>query len=436
MWYKTTTFYQIYPLGFCGCPKENGGEAPVNRICNVSSWIPHIQKLGAGAVLFNPVFESDAHGYDTRDFTKIDSRLGTNGDFAEVCKQLHSAGIRVVLDGVFNHVGRGFWAFQDLVKNRERSEYRDWFFVDFDRDSNYNDGFWYDGWEGHYELVKLNLHNEQVVKYLLDCAASWIDEYDIDGLRLDVAYCLEPEFVRMLRSMTDGKKQDFFLMGEMLHGDYKALVQPGMLHSSTNYECYKGIYSSFNSLNMFEIAYSLNRQFGAEDWTLYRGLPLFNFVDNHDVSRIATILKNKKHLQGVYGLLFGMPGIPSVYYGSEWGAEGKKENGDHDLRQCLGEPLENDLFNFISTLSKIHSATPALYEGGYHQVYLTNHQFVFERKTENQRVLIAINAGEETHTAALSGIKAASAKELISGKAVKLDESLEMDAYSVQYILL
>ena len=197
MWFEESVFYQIYPLGLCGAPRENDGVC-VPRIRKVLDFVPHIQKLGANAVYFSPVFQSDAHGYDTRDYTVLDCRLGTNQDFAQVCRALHDAGIRVVLDGVFNHVGRGFWAFQDVLKNRENSPYKDWFFVHFDGNNGYNDGLWYESWEGHFELVKLNLRNNAVVEYLFSCIRGWVEEFDVDGLRLDVAYCLDQDFLRRL----------------------------------------------------------------------------------------------------------------------------------------------------------------------------------------------------------------------------------------------
>jgi len=158
MWAYESVFYQIYPLGFCGAPFENDGVL-THRILKVNDWIEHIKNLGANAIYFSPVFESDTHGYNTRDYKKIDCRLGTNDDFKEVCENLHKNNIKVVLDGVFNHVGRGFWAFQDVLQNRENSRYRDWFFIDFNGNSNYNDGLWYEGWEGNFDLVKITSLN-------------------------------------------------------------------------------------------------------------------------------------------------------------------------------------------------------------------------------------------------------------------------------------
>lgn len=398
MWAYESVFYQIYPLGFCGAPFENDGVL-TSRIKKVEDWIPHMKKLGIDAVYFSPVFESDNHGYNTRDYKKIDVRLGTNEDFKEVCSKLHENQIRVVLDGVFNHVGRGFYQFQDVIKNRENSPYLNWFHINLSGNSNYNDGLWYEGWEGNFDLVKLNLQNEEVINHILDAVKYWIDEFDIDGLRLDVAYCLDKNFVRRLRSFTDGQKQDFFLLGEMLHGDYNRLMNDTMLHSATNYECYKGLHSSFNSLNMFEVVHSLLRQFGPENWTLYRGKHLLSFVDNHDVSRIASILSDEKHLPLIYAMCFGMPGIPCVYYGSEWGTKADKSQGDPALRASFPEPEFNELSEWISKLAEAKKHSRALNYGEFRSVVLTNRQCIFERKADDERVLVAINADSEAYTA-------------------------------------
>ncbi len=434
MWYEEAVFYQIYPLGFCGAAAQNDG-IPAQRIGQVAGWIPHLQRLGVSAILFNPLFESDAHGYDTRDLTRLDTRLGSNADFAGLCEALHAAGIRVVLDGVFNHVGRGFWAFEDLRQKREQSAYKDWFHVQFGKDSNYGDGFWYEGWEGHFELVKLNLQNPAVVDYLLDCVSGWVREFDIDGIRLDVAYMLDAEFMRRLRRHTDALKPDFFLVGEMLHGDYKSIANPDMLHSATNYECYKGLYSSLNSLNLFEIAHSLSRQFGPEDWTLYKGLPLLNFVDNHDVTRAASILAEPRHLPLLYGLLLGMPGVPCLYYGSEWGATGKKEEGDAALRPAFAGPQENALFSLLSQMCHARQTLPALCHGAYRQVLLTNRQFILERKSEGQRVLVALNADDQAFTAHFDA-GCGQAENVLLEERVDFGGGLELPPYSVQFLLM
>ena len=428
MWAYESVFYQIYPLGFCGAPFENDG-VETSRIRKVEEWIPHIRKTGADAIYFSPVFESDTHGYNTRDFRKIDCRLGSNEDFAEVCKSLHEAGIRVVLDGVFNHVGRGFWAFQDVLKNRERSPYLNWFHINLGGNSNYNDGLWYEGWEGNYDLVKLNLKNDEVVNHILESVRFWVETFDIDGLRLDVAYLLDHDFVRRLRSFCDGLKQDFFLVGEILHGDYKTLVNDQMLHSCTNYECYKGLHSSFNSMNLFEINHSLMRQFGPENWTLYKGLHLMTFVDNHDVTRVASILSNEKHLPLIYAMAFGMPGIPCIYYGSEWGAKGNKSDGDPALRPSFGKPVENELTEYIGKLAAAKKGSKALNYGAFRSVVLTNKQCIFERKTDGERVLVAINADSEPYTAHFDA-GCGMAVDLITGKKHDFGGGSQLPPYS------
>ncbi len=428
MWAYESVFYQIYPLGFCGAPFENDGVL-TPRIRKVIDWIPHIKNLGANAIYFSPVFESDTHGYNTRDFRKIDVRLGTNEDFADVCQALHKEGIKVVLDGVFNHVGRGFWAFQDVLEKRWDSPYKDWFHISFDGNSNYNDGLWYEGWEGNYDLVKLNLCHPDVKQHIFDSIRSWVEEFDIDGLRLDVAYCLDENFVRELRAFCDSLKPDFFLVGEMLHGDYNRLMNDSMLHSATNYECYKGLFSSFNSMNMFEIVHSLLRQFGPENWTLYRGKHLLCFVDNHDVSRIASNLTNEQHLPLIYALCFGMPGIPCVYYGSEWGAKANKSEGDPALRACFDAPVENDLTAWISKLAAAKKASNALNYGDFRSVVLTNRQCIFERKTDSERVLVAINADNVPYTAHFDA-GCGTAVDLITGNMHDFGGGSELPPYS------
>lgn len=431
MWAYESVFYQIYPLGFCGAPFENDGNQE-SRILKVIDWIPHIEKLGANAIYFSPVFESDTHGYNTRDYTKIDCRLGTNDDFRKVCDKLHEAGIKVVLDGVFNHVGRGFWAFQDVLQNRENSQYRDWFHIDFGGNSNYNDGLWYEGWEGNYDLVKLNLRNEAVIQHIFDAVNGWVQEFHIDGLRLDVAYCLDKDFLKRLRQFTDSLKEEFFLVGETLHGDYNQWVNDEMCHSVTNYECYKGLFSSFNSMNMFEICHSLGRQFGPEDWTLYKGKHLLSFVDNHDVSRIASNLSNEKHLPLIYAMAFGMPGIPCVYYGSEWGAKAHKNEGDSALRACFEKPEFNELAEWISKLAGAKKNSKALNYGAYRSVVLTNHQCIFERACEGERVLVAINSSDQAYTAHFDA-GCGMAEDLITGESHDFGGGSELPPYSAYF---
>lgn len=388
-------FYQIYPLGFCGAPLENDGIS-TNRILKVLDWIPHLKKMGITAVYFGPVFQSDRHGYDTRDYAEVDCRLGTNEDFAAVADALHDSGINVVVDGVFNHVGRGFYGFQDVLKHKWESRYTDWFIIDYSSSQN-QDGFTYENWEGHGELVKLNLNNPEVRRYLLDRVDQWIAEFGIDGLRLDVAYCLNQDFIRELHHHLKDRDPEFFLLGEMIGGDYNSLLKDDMLDSVTNYECRKGLFSSMNTHNLFEIGYSLNRQFGPDQWTLYRGKHLLSFGDNHDVDRLASVLDQpEKDLPLTYALMYAMPGIPCIYYGSEWGTRGKRTKfSDSPLRPSFDHPEWNQLTDVLSELSHMRTVYPVFTDGDYQQLYLQSQQFVFRRRNDHGQLIFAMNIADE-----------------------------------------
>lgn len=398
-WIHQAVFYHIYPLGFCGAPMKNDDPQISYRLNKLKDWIPHLKQLHVNTVYLGPVFESSEHGYDTKDYYHIDRRLGDNESFEEICRALHANGIRIVLDGVFNHVGREFWAFLDVKEHLQSSKFCNWFEnLNFGGSSPMDDPFWYESWEGHFNLVKLNLRNPEVVEHLLGAVEMWIDRFGIDGLRLDAADCVNMEFFHRLRNFVKERRPDFWLMGEIIHGDYTRWANPEALDSTTNYECYKGIYSSHNDKNYFEIAHSLNRQFGSGG--IYRNIYTYNFVDNHDVNRVASVLRNPRHLFNVYTLLFSMPGAPSVYYGSEWGVRGEKQNGnDAPLRPCLDlnrVPSPNeDLLRHISKLASIRRQLEALCVGEYESVDIKNEQLVYKRFTPNQTVYVALNLSEQ-----------------------------------------
>lgn len=413
-------FYHIYPLGMCGAPLHNDFTSPAgNGLTGLIDRIPHLKSLGVNAVYLGPLFESTAHGYDTLDYYHVDRRLGNNADLSRLVRALHEEGIAVVLDAVLNHTGRHFFAFRDLQEKGQASPYRDWFLnVDFSRKSPAGDDFWYEGWSGHYDLVKLNTANPAVREHLFDAVKFWIGEFGIDGLRLDAADVLAPDFMDALSSFCASVKRDFWLMGEVVHGDYRNWAQSGRLDSVTNYEVYKGLWSSLNDRNFFEIAWSLNRQFGPEG--IYRNLTLYNFADNHDVNRVASLIKNPAHLFMLYGMLFTIPGIPSLYYGSEWGLRGEKKNGsDAELRPAIadmanhgalsGVPLScravvdsEALENAIRTFAQLRSAHPALKEGSYRQILVSSEQFAFMRETDGERIVVAFNAAASQATVSLS----------------------------------
>ncbi len=433
MWWQEGLLYQIYPLGMCGAPFENDGKVE-SRILRVTEYIPQMQKLGVTGVYFSPLFASRTHGYDTTDFYRLDGRLGTNADFGAVCAALRDAGVRVILDGVFNHVGRDFAPFRDVCERKWDSPYRDWFQIDFGGNTCYNDGFHYACWEGHYELVKLNLSNPAVRTYLLDAVRFWRREFGISGLRLDVAYCLDHAFMRELRALAREFGEDFVLIGEVLFGDYNLLVRDDMLHSCTNYENHKSLWSAINSKNLYEVTYSLNRQFGYEPWCIYRGKHLVTFLDNHDVSRIATQLTDRSLLPLAWGMLLTTPGVPTVYYGSEWGMEGNKREGDPALRPAVGYPVWNALTDHIARLARVRQKTPALVWGGYRNLKEGNTACLFERACDGSRAVVAVNIGEGEETFAHAAL-AGNYRDAMTGETVTPNGSLTVGAHDMRILV-
>ncbi len=391
-WYDEAVFYHIYPLGLTGAPKLNDYGEPVHRLNTLLPWIGHLKKLGFTALYIGPLFQSVGHGYETTDYRILDSRLGTNEDLKAFVAACHEAGLRVIFDGVFNHTGRDFFAFKDLQANREGSAYRDWYCnVNFWGNNEYNDGFSYDNWGGYNLLVKLNQRNPAVRDYICDVIRFWVREFDVDGIRLDAADVLDFEFMKALRRTADEVKPDFWLMGEVIHGDYSRWANEHTLHSVTNYALHKALYSGHNDHNYFEIAHTVQRTNGL----VPRHIKLYNFVDNHDVERIHTKLMNKAHFLPVHILLYTLPGIPSVYYGSEFGVDGRKERGSDDslrpyidLSEHLGDYEGNPCTALIARLGAIHAQYKQdLVWGDYRELCLTTQQFAFLRG----RLIAAVN---------------------------------------------
>lgn len=399
-WYETVEFYHIYPIGLCGAPAVNQQQEVTHRFDILKEWLEHAASLGFGAVYIGPLFESTTHGYDTRDYRTVDRRLGDNSDFKEFVAYAHEFGVKVVVDGVFNHTGREFFAFRDIQEKREASSFCGWYKgIWFGGNTCYNDGFSYEAWRNCFELVNLNLQNQEVRDYLLDVISFWIDEFDIDGIRLDCADCLDFGFMEQMRARTESRKEDFWLMGEVIHGDYSRYIQDGkrMLHSVTNYELHKGLYSGHNDNNYFEIAHTIRREFD-ENGGIYRGMKLYSFVDNHDVDRIASKLKDERFLIPVHALLYFLPGIPSVYYGSEFGISGRKEGGNDaplrpalSLRELQSNAPHPELTEWIRSLSEIRRKHSACTEGRYRELVLTNRQYAFSRFSDSDYLLVAVN---------------------------------------------
>ena len=422
-WYNEAVFYHIYPLGLTGAPKQNDYGEPVHRLNTLLPWIDHIKEIGCTALYIGPLFESVGHGYETTDYRKLDSRLGTNEDLSHFVAACHEKGIKVIFDGVFNHTGRDFFAFKDIQEKRQNSPYVNWYCnVNFSGNTEYNDGFSYENWGGYNLLVKLNQRNPEVQNYICDVIRFWVSEFDVDGIRLDAADVLDFDFMKQLRRTADEVKPDFWLMGEVIHGDYSRWVNGSTLHSVTNYALHKALYSGHNDHNYFEIAHTVKYLQNMGD------LDLYNFVDNHDVERIYTKLSSKAHFAPVHVLLYTLPGVPSIYYGSEFGIEGRKERtSDDSLRPALNladyaDAVEkNPCTALIAALGKVRQNTPALNYGSYTELMLTNRQYAFARDLDGVRVIITVNNDDNASSMDLPAGNAAEYVGTLTGEKVAVE---------------
>lgn len=403
-WYDEAIFYHMYPLGMTGAPKQNEYGEPVERLNKILPWISHIKNIGCNAIYIGPLFESVGHGYETTDYKKLDSRLGTNETLKNFVAECHKQGVKVIFDGVFNHTGRDFFAFKDLKQNRENSRYRDWYCnVNFWGNNSYNDGFSYENWGGYDLLVKLNQRNPEVRDYICDVIRYWVTEFDVDGIRLDAADVLDFDFMKALRHVANEVKPEFWLMGEVIHGDYIRWANADTLHSVTNYHLHKALFSGYNDHNFFEIAHTVKR---LND--MCGGVfKLYNFVDNHDVERIMSKLSTPKGFVPVHILLYTLPGVPSIYYGSEFGIEGRKGRGsdaDAPLRpEMVYEDWtkamdENAYVKFITALGTMRQQVKALSYGDYKEQNLTTRQYTFSRSYQGSTVVIMVNNDDNACT--------------------------------------
>lgn len=422
-WYNEAVFYHIYPLGLTGAPKQNEYGEPVHRLNTLLPWIDHIKEIGCTALYIGPLFESVGHGYETTDYRKLDSRLGDNEDLKNFVATCHEKGIKVIFDGVFNHTGRDFFAFKDIQEKRQNSPYVNWYCnVNFSGNTEYNDGFSYENWGGYNLLVKLNQRNPDVQNYICDVIRFWVSEFDVDGIRLDAADVLDFDFMKQLRRTAEEVKPDFWLMGEVIHGDYSRWVNGSTLHSVTNYALHKALYSGHNDHNYFEIAHTVKYLQNMGD------LDLYNFVDNHDVERIYTKLSNKAHFAPVHVLLYTLPGVPSIYYGSEFGIEGRKERtSDDSLRPALNladyaDAVEkNPCTALIAALGKVRQNTPALNYGSYAELMLTNRQYAFARDLDGVRVIVTVNNDDNAASMDLAAGNAAEYVGTLTGEKVSVE---------------
>lgn len=391
--------YHIYALGTLGvldAPREAVSPSPLGRIVD---WIPALRRVGANTLLLGPVFESEYHGYDTVDLLRVDPRLGTNRDLAELSRHLRGQGIGLVLDAVLNHVGRSHPLVREVVRDGRGSPKARWI-AGYDPSGPGCGGlpFAYEGWKGHHDLVKLDTSLPEVREWLTETVFQWMDEFGIAGLRLDAADCLDGGFLRLLGERCRERDPSFLLLGEAVHGDhYPRLLGESGLDAVTDYEAYKSLWSSHNDANFHELSWTLERLFGEDG--ICEGRLLQSFADNHDVDRVASTLRDPSHLYTLYGILFSMPGIPSVYCGSEFGLAGRRAPGDdRPLRPFLDPRLlpfqapHPDLADAIARFAEARRASKACRVGNCRMVHVAMEQIAFLRGTPDDAAAIAVNA--------------------------------------------
>ena len=337
-WPDHAIWWQLHPISFTGAahvatPDSSPGTAPAHQLTRIEAWLDYLVDLGCNGLLLGPIFASQTHGYDTVDHYRIDPRLGTEQDFDHLAEQCRARGVRLLLDGVFNHVGRGFRPFQDVLAHGRSSAYAPWFRLDFGPDgARRPDGFGYADFEEHGELVALNHAEPAVQDYVTDVMTHWLNR-GASGWRLDAAYAVPLPFWRAVTDRVRATHPDTWLVGEMIHGDYVAAVRDGGLDSVTQYELWKAIWSSLNDQNFFELAHALTRhnEFAAAF------LPQ-TFVGNHDVTRLASRLAVPEHLPHALAVLFTVAGSPSIYAGDEQAFRGVKYDragGDDEIRPAF-----------------------------------------------------------------------------------------------------
>ena len=326
-WAEHAILWHVYPLGFTGAEQAAlADRAPVrHRLGQLAEWLDYAVELGCNGLLLGPVFASETHGYDTVDHFRIDPRLGDEDDFDALVSAADQRGLRLILDGVFNHVGRGLPAFKAAVSGGAGTPAARWF-------KRTPDGADYAVFEGHSHLVEFDHDEPAVLSYVIEVMSHWLGR-GAGGWRLDAAYAVPPAFWAKALPAVRESFPDAWFLGEMIHGDYAAYAAEAGLDSITQYELWKAIWSSLNDRNFFELDHALGRHNSFLDGELAQ-----TFVGNHDVTRLATALTDGRHFSHAVAVLFFAGGVPSVYYGDEQGFRGLKEHregGDDEIRPAF-----------------------------------------------------------------------------------------------------
>lgn len=397
-WYDSAVFYQMHPLSLCGCEHESA-ETAGSHFAELTEWARHAKKMGCNAIYIGQVFKADTHGYGIIDYHKVDSRLGTNEDFKKWIAACHDMGMRVVVDTVFNHVGRGFFAFQNLERKGKASPYREWFSnVNFSGNNEYGDGFSYESWGGYQRLVRLNILNPWLHDYHFDTVRFWISEFDIDGIHIDAIDELDYDFIKDLRKVVQNIKPDFWLMGELMDGAYARWVNDKMLHSAVNNELHKDFVLAHNNGSYPLLVQSVRHINEQCPYT-----KLYTFVDNQDGSRIYEKLNKPEHRRLITLLLYTLYGIPALYCGSEFSAakmQHSESEEDPDTKPLLKLSDHKDAYRqdevtrLHCLLGRANQQFPELFFGHYQEMMLSEKQFIYARALRKKIMITALNCDD------------------------------------------
>jgi cyclomaltodextrinase len=385
-WVRHVIWWQVYPLGFVGAfPADQQPDPGEHRLRRIAGWFDHAIELGASGIALGPIFASRTHGYDTTDHYRIDPRLGGDTDFDYLVAEAHRRGLRVLLDGVFNHVGVDFPHYREA---RQSDTSARWFVGSPGR---------FHTFEGHGELITLNHDNPQVADYTVDVMAHWLQR-GADGWRLDAAYAVPQRFWAMVVPRVRDLYPDAWLVGEQIHGDYTAVVRETGFDSVTQYELWKAIWSSLNDGNFYELDWALRRH---DDFLT--GFTPLTFIGNHDVTRIASQLKHSAHVAHALVILMTVGGIPSMYAGDEFGYRGVKEErfgGDDAVRPEFGSPPTRldaysaeiwALHRFLIGLRRRH---PWLHAASTAALLLDNRHYVYRTCSGDDALVVALNVDD------------------------------------------
>jgi cyclomaltodextrinase len=396
-WTEHVVWWHVYPLGFTGADTTGADRTgtDVPRLRALLPWLDHLIDLGANGLALGPVFESSTHGYDTIDWFRVDPRLGTEHDLLELIDAAHAKGIRVMLDGVFNHVGPEFPALQAARRDPTGDDAS--LFSRSDTDGNDNDNDQFRTFEGHGGLIELDHSSPRVAQLITDVMTYWCDR-GVDAWRLDAAYSVPSEFWATVLPRVRELHPDVYVMGEVIQGDYVAAVEAGGLDSVTQYELWQGIWHALQSVNLHELEWALRRH---NDF-LDHFMP-YTFIGNHDVTRIASQIDDDRHHGHAVALLFALGGTPSIYYGDEFGLRGVKEEcvgGDDAIRPAFPRQPDHvpdarpEVLALHQELIGVRRRHPWLHSARSRTVEVTNESLVLELTNGADTLLVSLNLGD------------------------------------------